>query len=128
MWWTHFGAGEEYDAFHAATNHLFVHTHDSPSQGDRGRPAFALDCEQRLRDLSSAGLRHAEADRWRWSVSYDTARLVGLYRTFSPIQVPDSEQRARLLDGLAKIAEKQFGGTVNRRLITQLYTAQKVDA
>jgi hypothetical protein len=65
MWWTHFGDGKEYDAFQAATYHLFIDIPQSPSHGRQGGPPFALDREARLHDLFAAGFQLAEVDLWR---------------------------------------------------------------
>jgi hypothetical protein len=126
MWWTHFGAGDEHDAFQAATNHLFVDTPDSPSGDRNGGPPFALDGGARLRDLAAAGFVAPEVDLWRWTLRYDTTRLVGLYRTFSPIHALEPKNRKLFLRELARIADEQFGGCVERPFITVLYTAQRV--
>jgi SAM-dependent methyltransferase len=71
MWWTHFGPGEEYDAFQAATNHLFINTCDGPSQGRNGRPPFALDYDARVHDIVATGFRNADVDLWRWTLPYN---------------------------------------------------------
>lgn len=124
MWWTHFGAGEEYDAFQAATNHLFKDTCDGPSQGRVGGPPFALDYDARVNDIVAAEFQDAEVDVWRWTLAYRTARLVDLYRTFSPILALRDRERERFLCDLASIADEQFGGCVERPFITVLYTAR----
>jgi SAM-dependent methyltransferase len=126
MWWTHFGAGKEYDAFHAATSYLFIDIPQSPSQGRRGRPPFALDRQARLHDLSAAGFQMAEVDLWHSELRYDTTRLLNLYRTFSPVATLEPKKRDLLLDELAWVADQQFGGWVERRFITVMYTARRV--
>jgi hypothetical protein len=126
MWWTHFGAGKEYDAFEAATNHLFIDIPQSPSQGRQGGPPFALDREARLHDLSEAGFQMAELELWHWTLGYDTTRLLDLYRTFSPIATLEPKKRNLLLSDLARIANRRFGGWVERPFTTVLYTAQRV--
>jgi SAM-dependent methyltransferase len=125
MWWTNFGSDAGLDAFQSATDHLFANTPSSPSHGDQGGPPFALDRERRLHDLASAGFRNAEVDVWRWNLTYDTNRLVGLYSTFSPIQALAPERRRIFLRDLARIADEQFGGRVERPFTTTLYTAQR---
>lgn len=122
MWWTQFGGGEQ-DAFQRATDHLFADTPDSPSHGRDGGPPFAIDQEARLRDLADAGFETAEVQVWRWTEPYETSRLVALYRTFSPIQSLEPERRERFLDELARIADQQFCGRVERPFTTALYTA-----
>jgi Methyltransferase domain len=124
MWWTHFGPEGGTDPFQSATNHLFVDTPDSPSLGLPGEPPFALDATRRLDDLQRAGFVERNVDRWSYSATFDTQRLLRLYKTFSPVQALAEHDRAHFLDQLAQIAEQQFGGGVELPLITQLYTAR----
>jgi hypothetical protein len=56
---------------------------------------------------------------------YETERLVELYSTFSPIQALPLERRLKFLGELGSIAERQFGGRVERPFMTVLYTAQR---
>ena len=124
MWWNHFGS-EEPDDFHRATDHLFVGTADSPAWSGQKRIPFALDRDRRLEDLTANGFQDAEVDIWRSSLTCDTASLVALYSTFSPVRALEQKSRQQLLADLARIANEQFGGRVERPLITVLYTAQK---
>jgi hypothetical protein len=124
MWWTHFGSDEP-DPFQAATDHLFVHTPDSPSIGERNRLPFALDQEARLQDLVAAQFSDPEVTIWRRNLTYETARLVDLYSTFSPIQALEPDSRRRFLSSLARVADEQFDGQVERPFITVLYTARR---
>jgi SAM-dependent methyltransferase len=125
MWWNHFGAGGELDSFVAATRHLFAGVPDSPSQGDRGHPPLSLNREARLQDMIAAGLTDARAELWRWTRPYDAAALVALYRTFSPLRVLAPDQREHILSEIARIAENDFGGRVERMFTTALYTARR---
>jgi SAM-dependent methyltransferase len=125
MWWTHFGSDGQPDAFQSAIDHLFLSTASSPSHGDQGGPPFALDRERRLHDLASAGFRDPDVDIWHWTLTYNTARLVGLCRTFSPIQALAPARRNKMLREIARTADEQFGGRVERPFITALYTARR---
>jgi trans-aconitate methyltransferase len=125
MWWNNHGSEAADDAFQAATDHLFVETPASPSHGVGGAPPFALDEQARLADLADAGFEAAEAEIWRWTETYDTARLVGLYGTFSPIHALEPARRQTFMDELARIADQQFGGRVERPFTTSLYTARR---
>jgi hypothetical protein len=64
-------------------------------------------------------------DTISWTVLFDTARVTRLYSTFSPISRLNSEERQRLLYDLGQIADKQFGGKVELRITTPIYTAQR---
>jgi SAM-dependent methyltransferase len=124
MWWNHFGSDGP-DAFQQATDHLFAGTADSPSWNGEKEIPFALDRDNRLRDLAAARFRDTEVDLWRWRLTYHTPRLVALYSTFSPIQALELDSRQQFLSSLAQIADEQFGGRVERPLITVLYTARR---
>lgn len=125
MWWHNFG-GAWKDAFQDATDHLFADTPSSPSHGKSGRPPFSLDQDARLSDLAAAGFEDAQAEIWAWTETYDTARVVALYGTFSPIQALEPAKREAFLGQLARIADEQFGGRVERPFTTALYTARRV--
>jgi SAM-dependent methyltransferase len=125
MWWMNFGENPDVDAFQSATDHLFANTPSSPSHGEKGGSPFALDRDCRLQQLASAGFQNAEADIWRWTLTYDTARLIGLYSTFSPIQALAPARRRAVLQEIARIADEQFCGRVERPFTTALYTAQR---
>ncbi len=126
LWWTLFGEGRRKDAFMQAIDHLFVDMPQSPTSGrDTGRPAFALDVEARTAALRGSGFRDFGHELFRWPASWDTAGIRGLYATFSPIRRLDEERREPFLDEIARIAERDFGGRVERTLTTSLYTARK---
>jgi hypothetical protein len=61
----------------------------------------------------------------RWTVSWDTTRVRALYSTFSPIQRLEERRREAILDEIALIAARDFGGQVVRTLLTSLYTARR---
>ena len=124
MWWNNFGP-EELDEFQQATDHLFARTADSPSWSREKRIPFAFDRDSRLQDLTAAGFQDAEVDVWSSILICDTPRLVALYSTYSPIQALEPDSRREFLSSLAQIADEQFGGRVERPLITVLYTAQR---
>ena len=124
MWWNQFGS-EEPDEFQRATDHLFAETADSPSWIREKRIPFAFDRPNRLQDLSAAGFKDVEIELWSSSLTCDTARLVALYSTFSPIQALEPDSRRKFLSNLARIADDQFGGRVERALLNILYTGQR---
>jgi SAM-dependent methyltransferase len=125
LWWTLFGDSEAPDAFIIATSPLLEGLHRSPTAGEEGRPPFARDSEARLGALASAGFEEMSYETARWDAYWDTAGIRALYGTFSPIARLDDERRTEILDGVARIAEEQFGGRVSRTLLTALYTARK---
>ncbi len=125
MWWTLFGVPGKPDAFIAATSPLLDGLDASPSSGKGRRMPLALDTEAWFAALSNAGLRGTEHEIATWSTSWDIRGIRALYGTFSPIARLEAERRDGLLDAIAHIAEHEFGGHVERTLLTSIYTAQK---
>jgi len=125
IWWTSYGDEVEPDAFSRALDPLFRDIPHGLSGPSGGRPPFARDAERRLGALSNAGFEVPEHDETRWVREWDAQGIRGLYSTFSPIGVLDPERRKALLDTVARIAEEDFGGHVERQLVTSLYTARK---
>ncbi|MDD2877513.1 MAG: class I SAM-dependent methyltransferase [Acidiphilium sp.] len=124
MWWTHFGRATT-DNFQAATRHLFTIAAPPRIAAPGPRLPFDLDRTARLHDLTAAGFVDVRADAWQWTQRYDTTRLVGLYATFSAVTALPPAQRQIFLAGIARIADEQFGGTVDRRFTTSLYTGRR---
>lgn len=125
IWWTSYGDDLDPDAFSRALDPLFEDVPHGFSGPREGRPPFARDAVRRLAALSKAGFEELENDEIRWARAWDTAGIRGLYSTFSPISVLEPERRSELLETVARIAEEEFGGRVERPLITSLYSARK---
>jgi hypothetical protein len=124
IWWTLFGSDER-DAFRRAIDPLFEDLPQSPSHGQEGRPSFGVDAEARIAALEAAGFTEIEHEVFAWTAGWDTNGIRALYGTFSPIAVLDEARRARILDGIAAIAERDFGGRVERTLRTSFYSGRK---
>jgi SAM-dependent methyltransferase len=125
LWWTLFGEGGKADSFIEATSPLLEGLESSPTKGLAGRPAHALDVEARTAALEAVGFSGVEHELVRWRASWDTAGIRALYGSFSPIIRLEPDRRHALLDEIARIAEDDFGGHVERALTTSLYTARK---
>ena len=113
------------DPFHDATTHLFAGKRTSTSSGAAGRPAHALDKERRAEDFAAAGFAADPPQFLDWELSVDAAGVRRLYATYSNVTALPAPDRERLLDGLADIATRQFGGHVTRHMTTAIYTATK---
>jgi SAM-dependent methyltransferase len=126
MWWTLFGVPGKPDAFITATSPLLDGLDASPSSGKEGRPGpLALDKEGWFAELARAGFRATEHEVVTWDTRWDTNGIRALYSTFSPIARLEPERRDGILDAVAHIAEHDFGGQVERTLLTSIYTARK---
>lgn len=126
MWWTTHGDESVEDTFHHATQGIVSSVPQPGSwMKEPGRPSYAADVERRVADLLAAGFASIDFQLIRWFEEFDTARIRALYATFGPIAgLPDNE-REPLLDQIADVADKQFGGIVVRPMLTRLYTAQR---
>lgn len=123
MWWNLFFDGSRTDEFDRATRILFKDLDRSPAWG-LGNRSFALDSDDRVANLVAVGaFEQIQFDSFSWTTVFDTARIRRLYSTFSPIGRLKRRERQRLLDDLSEIANKQFGGEVELRITTPIYTA-----
>jgi SAM-dependent methyltransferase len=118
MWANLHGDQTEHDAFHRATTHVL-----GPSPAVPWRSA--LDADAHLEELAAAGFDEADHELIRWQVEFDADGIRDLYATFSPIARLPERERERLLDAVAQIAEAEFGGAVERAILTPLYTARR---
>jgi SAM-dependent methyltransferase len=124
LWWNVFGDPAGADPFHDATEPLLRDLVPSPSAGTRGVP-FALDVPARTSDLARSGLQDIESEVIAWTLVLDAGETRRLYATYSNIaRVPGSE-RERILDEVERIAADVFGGRVERRMLTPVYTARR---
>jgi SAM-dependent methyltransferase len=126
IWWTSYGDETRSDPFRAAVDPLFEGVPDGPCQpAEKGRPSFGRDAERRLEAIAAAGFADAQHDDVGWSHTWDARGMRNLYSTFSPISALEPERRAEFLDAVERIAADDFGGRVEKPLITSLYTARK---
>lgn len=124
LWWNNFGDAGRGDAFHEATKHLFVGHQTSPSGGGTDVP-YGLNVAARLRDLRAGGFAPDEPVVVPSTLTLDPAHVRRLYATYSNITVLPVDERERVLDGLADVAEREFGGVVTRNMTTSIYTASR---
>ncbi len=120
-WWNVFGDPDRQDAFHEATNTLLNGADRSP-----GQYPFALDSAARLADIAAVdAFDQVEFEIQKWTLALTTAQMRALYATYSQFSALPADARERLLDGLAQIAEHDFGGRVERNMCTSLYMARR---
>jgi SAM-dependent methyltransferase len=126
IWWTTYGDDTRPDPFREAVDPLFEDIPHGPSgPTEEGRPSFALDAESRIAALADAGFADLESDLFRWARAWDTEGIRGLYSTFSPISALEPARRQEFLDTVARIADDEFGGRVEKPLVTSLYTGRR---
>ncbi|MGH7540155.1 MAG: class I SAM-dependent methyltransferase [Gemmatimonadota bacterium] len=126
LWWTMFGDETRPDPFRQAIDPLFDDIPHGPSgPTEDGKPSFALDSEARFAALRAAGFEGPGHELFRWTRGWDTAGIRALYSTFSPISVLEPGRRTDFLDSVARVAEVEFGGRVEKPLVTSLYLARR---
>jgi len=124
MVWNVFGDEARPDPFHEATFEL-LGGETSPSAGAPGRPPFALDAARRRAELEAAGFTDIAFEARPWTLVLDPPAVRALYGTYSDVNQRTPDERERLLDALAEIAVREFGGRVERNMITALHLARR---
>jgi SAM-dependent methyltransferase len=124
-WWNVFGDPIGVDAFHEATKHV-MEPLGRPAANPDGRLPFPLDAEARLADLRAAGV-FAEIDHeiMPWPARFDPRQIRALYSTFPNVSGLPEPRRSAVLDAVAAVAERDFGGRVERTFYTAIYIARR---
>lgn len=125
VWWNLLFDNSRTDELHQATESLFRHIGRSPSAESAGGVSFALDKENRIASMKAIQtFDNIACETIAWTVTLDTAQIRRLYSTFSPIRRLHEGERTRLLDRLAEIVDKQFGGKAQVHIRTPFYSAR----
>jgi SAM-dependent methyltransferase len=125
LWWHVFGDGDREDPYHEATRTILQPLASSPSGAPDTVP-FALDTPARLRDFSSTGQFEKPAyTAYRWTFVLNTEQVGALYATFSSISRLPEEQRTTILHQLMEVADRHFGGVVERNMVSPVYVARR---
>jgi SAM-dependent methyltransferase len=121
LWWNVFGDPDLPDPFHDATEKVLPALPTGPS-GSRGGE-HGLDVDERLRELSDHGFLEAQHESVRWTLVLDPTRTRQLYASYSNVARQPAAVRTAILDELERIAREEFGGRVERQMVTPVYTA-----
>jgi SAM-dependent methyltransferase len=130
LWWTLFGPDPDpfQEAFTEAVDAVCagrgVEPARSPSSRGHDAPRFGLDVDARRGALEQAGFVRFEHELVAWTHRWDSAGIRALYGSFSPQLRLEPATRAAVLDAVHAVAER-FGGCIELRLVTSLYTAQR---
>src|SRR5262249_39254403 len=112
------------DAFHEATQPLLDKLAISPIGGLDAVP-YALDRAALEADFGRAeAFEVVEYHEIRWTSTLGTRGVGLLYEGFSHIQRLGEDERRAVLDRLMDIAEREFGGHVQRNVTSVLYLAR----
>ncbi len=124
LWWTVFGDPSRPDRFDESTRHL-TKSLVSATLAENPGP-FELDVARWRQDLEQrAGLIHVAAELVAWTARFDIERLRAFYGSMIAVRRLAESERERLLDGLADVASRMFGGTLERPFVTAVYTGRR---
>jgi SAM-dependent methyltransferase len=123
LWWNVFGDPLLPDPFHDATEPLLRNLVSGPSFGIGGVD-YALDVAARSQELSGYGFQDVEHEAVRWTLDLDATKTRQLYATYSNIARLPNDQKTAILDEIERIAQVEFGGRVERQMVTPIYTAR----
>lgn len=85
---------------------------------------YSLDERMHRRILKNAGFGSIEYRLYRSERELTTDAIVALYKSYSFVRLLSADRRTRLLEGLADLVEKRFGGRAPNLVLTPLYFAQ----
>ena len=123
--WNVFGDSDRPDPFHEATRTLLKPAETFMLGGARSATPDPHDVGKWVAEFGAAGFAEIKVERVAWTLRLDSQGVRALYGTFSNITALGPSERARVLDGLVDIAEREFGGRVTRNMVTVLYTARR---
>ncbi|HEV2527448.1 MAG TPA: class I SAM-dependent methyltransferase [Thermomicrobiales bacterium] len=125
-WWNVYGDPAAPDPFHEATRHILEPGTATVDPTLVQRMHFALDVAARTNDLRSSGLfEPAIHHLFRWDLEMDADAAAGLYLTFPNVNRRPPDERDRVLDGLRKVIEDEFGGRIRRPILMPVYLARR---
>ncbi len=127
MWWNRHGDPARPSRFHRAIQPLYGAAEGGWADWiDRGRVRALRERRERLRRLRELGRFDRVAYReFRTPLRFTGAGVTALWASFSDISTLPARRRARFLAELRRIADEEFGGTVEFSMLTSIYTARR---
>lgn len=119
MWWNSYRNPHHGDAFALAAMPLLAGIEFPPMQTIDGHGS--LDDRFWRAALTGAGFGRTDHVIIRQERLISAAAIRALYATYSFIRRLDDDARARLLDAIETLAEREFGGTVPNVVLTSSY-------
>jgi SAM-dependent methyltransferase len=121
MWWNHYGDPEFADPLYRALQPLYAGLPRRIYRHDKQPPPLGEQMERRHSELVSAGFADIGSEIIRSPLALDTAQVQALYGSFSEISTIDAASRERFLRELGAIIDTQFGGRIERVLVTSMH-------
>jgi SAM-dependent methyltransferase len=119
---SHVAGGTE--EFFAVSQDCYLRFDPATPPGFRLPTAGSLPPAQPGLDLSPL-FAHVRRSRHTWEVDYPAARFRALLSTYSPTIDLPRERREGLLDCLAVLIDRRFGGVVTKRYLAELTVARR---
>lgn len=121
MWWHSYRNPDCGDPLADATTALLEDIALPPSMTPSRH--YSLDEKLQRSTLAQAGFGCVEHRLYRRERQLSTAEVLALYQSYSFIRVLPADRKAHLLDHLAELVEKRFGGRAPNIVLTALYIA-----
>lgn len=132
LWWNHYGDPDRPDPFHDALQPMLAEKAPeltfevARSAAPVGAHPHALDVEARTAEIDGCGrFGPVSFDVIPWTGVHTADEIGAMFSTFSNWIAVEQPRREELLDGVCDIAEREFGGLVERPYLTAIYTAQR---
>ena len=126
-WWNHHGDPLRPSPLSREIHRLYGEPDSTWTDWLRRSRAQAMrERERRLALLRRDGrFDRVSFEEVRWQVRLSTARVRGLWSTFSEVASLPPGRRRRFLEGLTDVMEERFGGSIPLRVVTPIYTARR---
>lgn len=119
IWWNCYRQTGIGDTFADAVVPLLAEVQLAPSEAAAGH--YSLDVDHHRAAFARAGLTGFEPHQFRRERRLTTAQVCALFASYSYVRAMPDDARARLLDAVARLAEREFGGDVPNVTLTALY-------
>ena len=125
LWWTLYRDPWATDEFTRAVEGI-LGPNTRGAFDEPGRPPFQLDVEHRLRDMRRWGhFEDLEAKLIETTLVLQARQARALYASMATVLRRSPDERAVILDFVENLVDDEFGGAVQRRFVTALYTGRR---
>ena len=126
-WWNHHGDPVRPNPLSREVHRLYGEPDSTwEARLRRSRAQVLAERERRLGLLRREGLfDRISFEEVRWRVRLSTERVRGLWSTFSEVATLPAGKRREFLDGLTRVMDERFGGSIRLRVVTPIYTARR---
>lgn len=116
------GGSEE---FFAETQPIYEHFDPATPPGLQLSPAADITSDD-AEPAASGRFGPAGIRRYEWDLSYSTQEYLDVLRTYSGHRALPAPAREGLLAGIADLIDTRYGGSITKRYMTELMTAERI--